>query len=613
MPAALHHLHRFLVDIQAQGVSDSDLLQRFVLQRDEAAFELLVWRHAGMVMSVCRAILLDHHLAEDAFQATFLALARKASSIGKREALAGWLYRVAHHAALKARGRRQRNREQPFLSEPVAPPPPVPEDLVPLLHEELGRLSDKYRVPLVLCFLEGLSHTDAARVLGWPKGTVAGRIARAREVLRQRLARRGVALSAALFGTALSPAASSAIPPALVAATVRSSLAFVSGNVAAVSVPVFRLTEGVLHVMFLAKVKSIVLVLCLVCGLVLGGLGALALAQRPGEPANAPDQAEVSKPPDARAVGMLKDRSLNNLKQFALAVHNYHDTHNNLPNNICSQDGTPLLSWRVRLLPYLDQGELYKQFKLDEPWNSKHNLPLLHKMPEVFRIGIEPKECSDTWYQGFAHEDSVFPPDRSIRLADITDGASRTLLVVEAGTAVPWTRPVDLPYAADKPLPRLGGPFKDVIHAVFADGHAVPLRRDFNEKHMRLAITRNDGEVVDVESLQVPLPPRPAKPELPLNPAEKAMLEALMKAKEAEVMARLAEEMAAKAHRDAEAHRQENLKVKAELREVITRIEKLLPAEKSDNKPVPDEVKAMREELRLLRDKVKLLEQSIGK
>jgi RNA polymerase sigma factor (sigma-70 family) len=309
-PDALRHLRRLLVAPHAPEVADADLVQRFVLRRDEAAFELLMWRHGGMVMGVCRAILRHTQDAEDAFQATFLALARKAGSIGRRQAVAGWLHRVARNAALKARMRHQRDAARPLEHEPVAPPPPAQDELAPLLHEELGRLPDKYRLPLVLCFLEGRSHADAARRLRWPRGTVAGRIARAREVLRRRLARRGVVLTAAGFATALTPAASPAVPPALVSATVRASLAFVSGDAAAVSAPVLRLAEGVFRAMFLSKVKSVALALCLLGCVVLGGLGTLALAQQTGGPAKAPPNAEAPKAGGVKVALKLKEQGL---------------------------------------------------------------------------------------------------------------------------------------------------------------------------------------------------------------------------------------------------------------------------------------------------------------
>jgi hypothetical protein len=477
-----------------------------------------------------------------------------------------------------------------------------------VLHEELGRLPDKYRLPLVLCFLEGQSHADAARRLRWPKGTVAGRIARARDLLRRRLARRGVVLTAAAFGTALTPATGSAVPPALLSATVRSSLAFVSGNTAAVSVPVVRLAEGVFHAMFLSKVKSMALVVCLLGCVALGGLGTLALAQRTGEPGQTLAKGDAPKA-DAEAVRKLKDRSSANLKEIGLAAHQYLNAHDKWPNNVLGADQKPLLSWRVLLLPYLEQGDLYKEFKLDEPWDSKHNLRLLGKIPEVYRTGTEPKDSAETYYQGFAHKDALFPPGESIGFNDVTDGTANTILVVEAGTAVPWTKPVDLPYAADKPLPKLGGPFKDVIHAVLADGAVFPVKRDFDEKLLRLAITRNDNTVLDMRQLRAE-PPAAPNPDRPLPPEA----DAVVKLRQAAAEAREALQMAQESRREAERLLQQQQQVKEALRDVVARLEKL------DRKPASEDVKGLleefertRAELRLLRDKLKRLEPAPAK
>src|SRR5262245_57246888 len=152
----LHRLIRSLAQdaSQAPGVSDGQLLERFVAGRDEAAFELLLWRHGPMVLGVCRRVLRDEHSAEDAFQATFLALARKAASIARREAVASWLYQVAYRVALRARaGLAQRaRRERPGLDGLTAPPPADEgEDLLRVLDEELGRLPARYRSAFVLC------------------------------------------------------------------------------------------------------------------------------------------------------------------------------------------------------------------------------------------------------------------------------------------------------------------------------------------------------------------------------------------------------------------------------------------------------------------------------
>src|SRR5581483_10440199 len=169
------------------GLSDAELLRRFVRGRDAAAFELLVWRHGPMVLGVCRRVLRDAHAAEDAFQAAFLVLARKARSLDRRGSIANWLYAVAYHVALKARAeaaRRQRRERRASAAEAGAAPGEAWADLRPVLDEELSRLPEAYRQAVVLCYLEGRTNAEAARLLGWPVGTVKGRLARARDLLR---------------------------------------------------------------------------------------------------------------------------------------------------------------------------------------------------------------------------------------------------------------------------------------------------------------------------------------------------------------------------------------------------------------------------------------------
>jgi RNA polymerase sigma factor (sigma-70 family) len=215
----------------AERISDAQLLERFVTQRDQAAFEVLVWRHGSMVLSVCNRVLRDGHLAEDAFQGAFLTLARKAETIGQRASLAGWLYRVAYRIALRARAGTSKRaaREQLGLDLPVlATHESFDEishrDLQRVLDEELNQLPSRYRVPLVLCYLEGLTNEEAARQLGCPKGTIATRLARARDRLRSRLHRRGVAMSALSLGAVLLESARPAtVSAALVNATTKAA------------------------------------------------------------------------------------------------------------------------------------------------------------------------------------------------------------------------------------------------------------------------------------------------------------------------------------------------------------------------------------------------------
>jgi hypothetical protein len=272
-------------------------------------------------------------------------------------------------------------------------------------------------------------------------------------------------------------------------------------------------------------------------------------------------------------------------------MHNYHDTFGFFPASaIYSKDGKPLLSWRVALLPFLNHDNLYKQFHLDEPWDSEHNKKLLDKMPDIFRVPGQ-KDKSGTYYQVFVGESTMFEQlkggarggagagggaggpgtsapagggssagapggenndsgagssaqstepgsapgkarrvrplatggaagvgeqpagtqSRGVRIADIVDGTSNTIMIIEGGSTVPWTKPEDLPYVPLGKLPALGGPFKDCIHVALADGSVHSFKKDFDETIMRAAITRNGGEVVDMDKLHDPAPGADAK------------------------------------------------------------------------------------------------------
>jgi hypothetical protein len=173
--------------------------------------------------------------------------------------------------------------------------------------------------------------------------------------------------------------------------------------------------------------------------------------------------------------------------------------------------GKALLSWRVALLPFLGEQQLYEQFKLDEPWDSPHNQKLLKKIPKFY---IPPGEAGDpsgtTFYQVFVGDHAAFEKHRNLRVADFLDGTSNTLLIVEAGHAVPWTKPEDLHYAADEPLPQLGGLFADVFNAAFADSSVFPLSKKANPDLLRKAITRDDGFPIDVDQLRAPTSGRAA-------------------------------------------------------------------------------------------------------
>jgi hypothetical protein len=193
----------------------------------------------------------------------------------------------------------------------------------------------------------------------------------------------------------------------------------------------------------------------------------------------------------------------NNLKQIGLAMHNYLDVHGRFPAGaIYGKGGKPLLSWRVALLPYLEQENLYKQFRLDEPWDSEHNKGLLSVVPKVYApVTGKGREPSVTYYRGFTGNGTIFEGTQGRRLADITDGTSNTILVVEAGEAVPWTKPDDLPYDPEKPLPKLGGLFDGDFHILMADGSTRFARKKYNEQVLRALITYNGGEVVTQDDL----------------------------------------------------------------------------------------------------------------
>jgi prepilin-type N-terminal cleavage/methylation domain-containing protein/prepilin-type processing-associated H-X9-DG protein len=190
----------------------------------------------------------------------------------------------------------------------------------------------------------------------------------------------------------------------------------------------------------------------------------------------------------------------NNLKQIGLAMHNFVSASGNFPPPAITADGKPTLSWRVAILPFLDQQELYGKFHLDEPWDSPHNKLLLNRMPDVYAPVIKKNDpIGSTYYQVFAGPGSMFDGDDGTKIQDVTDGTSNTILVVEASKPVPWTKPADLPFAKAKPLPKLGGWFKGGFNAAFADGSVKFLNSELDSNILRSLITRNAGEVVSAD------------------------------------------------------------------------------------------------------------------
>jgi hypothetical protein len=209
--------------------------------------------------------------------------------------------------------------------------------------------------------------------------------------------------------------------------------------------------------------------------------------------------------PAAALAGMKESvdrlQGRNKLKQLALAFHNYYRTNGHFPQAATfDKDGKPLLSWRVQLLPFLEQAKLFTEFHQDEPWDSEHNKTLLERMPTAYAPPGKPAgwRPNTTYYQVFVGNQTLFPPGKPLELKDVTDGTADTLLVVEAGEAVPWSKPDDLPYDKDRPLPLLGGIFHDGFQAAFADGRSLRfLPRDMSADTIRAMITANAGDRVD--------------------------------------------------------------------------------------------------------------------
>jgi RNA polymerase sigma factor (sigma-70 family) len=320
--AVIQYLRKLADRSQAADLSDGQLLKHFIEQRDEAAFAALVRRHGPVVLSVCQRVLHNVHDSEDAFQATFLVLARKAHAIAKQGSVGSWLHGVAYRIAVRAKHDIARRRWRESQTQRQPPPDLLQEvvwrDLRLMLDEEVLRLPDRCRQPFVLCYLQGKTNEEAARLLGYPKGTVLSRLARARQLLRARLARRGLTLSAGLVVTLLSQgAASAAVPATLVHATARIASLAAAGKAAAgtVSAQVLTLAEGVSRTMGISKFK-IAAALFLAIGLVTGAVLA-AKRPAPSQP-QAGKQGNSSPPPIPKAAKSGKDTPMPNT---TLEVH----------------------------------------------------------------------------------------------------------------------------------------------------------------------------------------------------------------------------------------------------------------------------------------------------
>src|SRR6516164_139566 len=296
----LRRLTRGMVAETLAVQSDRQLVEQFLAGRGEAVFEAILRRHGAMVYRVCWRVLQHHQDAEDAFQATFLVLAQRLRTVRKHASLASWLHGVAHRLALRAKAgaaTRRRHEAQASVCQPMPPDDVSWGEVRAVLDAELAALPEKWRLPLVLCYLEGRTQDEAAAQIGWSPRTLRRRLEEARTGLGRRLSRRGVAWSAALSAVLLSESgASAALSPGLLDSTIKAASLFAAGQTAAavlISAKAAALTEGVLKTMFLSKLK-----IAVVAFLVIGTLGIGISAQtRRTLAADSPPAASKSAPP----------------------------------------------------------------------------------------------------------------------------------------------------------------------------------------------------------------------------------------------------------------------------------------------------------------------------
>jgi RNA polymerase sigma factor (sigma-70 family) len=326
VPNEFHTLFRFGV---VGDLSDGQLVQRFLTARDgadQSAFRVLVERHGPMVVRVCRDVLGNAHDAQDAFQATFLVLARRAGSVQNADSRGCWLHGVARRVALRARSTAVRRRIHERRSAAIKAAELGNEETSPEswreLHEEVARLPRRYREPVVLCYLEGLSAEEAAIRIGCPKGTVFSRLSRARERLRGRLDRRGLALPSAMLAAGLAPPAKAALPAGLLNTTVQASIGFVGRlptEAALASATATTLAKGILSAMTISKLTilgaaSLAGVFALGSAQTYGWLGGLSGAQEPVRSARDADDTPAAL---SRSVDRIESELDESIRRYA--------------------------------------------------------------------------------------------------------------------------------------------------------------------------------------------------------------------------------------------------------------------------------------------------------
>ncbi|HEV8058456.1 MAG TPA: sigma-70 family RNA polymerase sigma factor, partial [Gemmataceae bacterium] len=357
--------------------SDRELVQKALDERDEASLQAIVNRHGPMVYRVCWRVLQHSQDAEDAFQATFLILAQKLRTVRKQASLASWLHGVAHRVALKARAQSatRRRREQRLQSPTQLPPDEVTwGELRSALDQELSRLPEKWRQPLILCYLEGRTQDESAGLLGWSKSTLRRRLHEARTALGGRLNERGIVLPAALSAVLLSECASSAaLSPSILGSLVTSAAGVAAGkSLATISPRVVALMKGIRTTMILAKLKTTTAVVIFIClavagigGAGLAGHGASPSSEQPSETNESSLTAAVSKPPES------------NGKQPALADEPGANT---LRVVVLDPDGKPLPNAKVHASIWTKE----KGFKANHDYQTDASGAVPVELPKTY-------------------------------------------------------------------------------------------------------------------------------------------------------------------------------------------------------------------------------------
>jgi RNA polymerase sigma factor (sigma-70 family) len=466
MNTVLDHLHRTARAADPAAMTDAELLGRFVDRRDAAGFEALVRRHGPMVLGVCRRLLRNDADADDAFQATFLVLVKKATSVVPRAQVGNWLYGVAYQTAVRARAlaarRHARERQVAEMPPVEAPPQDLWDDLQPLLDRELSGLPDRYRVPIVLCDLQGKSRKEAARQLGWPEGTVSGRLSRARALLAERLRRRGVVLSASLLGVLLGQhAARAAVPASLLHPTVKAAALLAAGKAAAggASVQAVALAEGVVKAMLTAKLKIAGIVLLCVAFLGVGASAVLSVAAGRSSPPPTPTFAP--KPYGANrgdAYGGAAGPGGEQQDVWTLDFHYESLT----AHRVDAPEARTVLCLRYEVTNNTGQPHHFvPSFTLEAPDRPALPDQVLPKLlPEVAKVGGLPDllECKDsvsiTTEQLLPSEPAVKHSVRGAALWPLPDAGARRFSIFVTGLSNAWQAVDPLPPAPEPMIRR---------------------------------------------------------------------------------------------------------------------------------------------------------------